>query len=45
MDTLKKLVLLFFLALVAPAMMAQKETPASFDEANTLIEEKLWDQR
>ncbi len=44
MDTLKKLVLLLFLALVAPAMMAQKETPASFDEANTLIEEKLWDQ-
>ncbi|MBM3428117.1 MAG: hypothetical protein FJX95_04980 [Bacteroidetes bacterium] len=44
MDTLKKIVFIFLLVSFAPAMMAQKETPANFEEANTLIEEKLWDQ-
>ena len=28
----------------ASPVFAQPDTPASFDEANTLIEEKLWDQ-
>ena len=45
MDFLKKFLVVGFLWLsIAVPVFAQPETPASFDEANTLIEEKLWDQ-
>jgi hypothetical protein len=45
MDFLKKFLVVGFLCLsIVTPVFAQPETPASFDEANTLIEEKLWDQ-
>jgi len=45
MDFFKKvLVGVFLLLSFAIPVFAQPDTPANFDEANTLIEEKLWDQ-
>lgn len=45
MDFFKKVLVGAFLLLsFAIPVFAQPETPANFDEANTLIEEKLWDQ-
>ncbi len=44
MDILKRIIFSIILTVVALGATAQKESPASFEEANTLIEEKLWDQ-
>jgi hypothetical protein len=45
MGFFKNLILVVLISLsLAFTAFAQPETPANFDEANTLIEEKLWDQ-